>query len=39
MFKWFDQNGDGWITQDDIEKMVKLFTALADEKDQRTRVR
>ncbi|WP_232536843.1 EF-hand domain-containing protein [Cystobacter fuscus] len=37
VFKWFDQNGDGWITRDDIEKMVKLFTPLADEKDQKNK--
>jgi len=37
VFKWFDQNGDGWITQDDIEKMSKLFTALADETDQKNK--
>ncbi|MFE8599045.1 EF-hand domain-containing protein [Archangium violaceum] len=37
VFKWFDQNGDGWVTQDDIEKMAELFTALANEADQKNR--
>lgn len=37
VFTWFDQNGDGWITRDDMEKIAGLFTALADENDQKNR--
>lgn len=37
VFNWIDQNGDGWLTQDDFEKMAHLFTAVAEEKDQKNR--
>lgn len=37
VFTWFDQNGDGWLTQDDFEKMAVMFTALADENDEKHR--
>ncbi|KAK5723120.1 hypothetical protein LTR17_013990 [Elasticomyces elasticus] len=37
VFTWFDQNGDGFVTQDDIEKMSKLFTALADDSDEKNK--
>jgi len=37
VFTWFDQNGDGWLTRDDFEKIAGLFTALADEKDLKNR--
>lgn len=37
VFTWFDQNGDGWLTRDDFEKMTGLFTALADENDQKNK--
>lgn len=37
VFTWFDQNGDGWLTRDDFEKIAGLFTALADEKDQKNK--
>lgn len=33
VFTWFDQNGDGWLTRDDFEKMAELFTAMAAEHD------
>jgi len=31
VFTWFDQNGDGVITYDDMEKIAKLFTDLAED--------
>ena len=37
VFKWFDQNGDGWVTQDDVETMAGLFSAVAEENDQKNR--
>lgn len=37
VFQWFDQNGDGWLTQDDFEQMAKLFTNIADEGDHKNR--
>ncbi|MDI3290594.1 EF-hand domain-containing protein [Polyangium sp. 15x6] len=37
VFTWFDQNGDGWLTRDDFEKIAGLFTALADENDQKNK--
>ena len=37
VFTWFDQNGDGWLTRDDFERMAGLFTALADEDDQKNK--
>ncbi len=37
VFTWFDQNGDGWLTRDDFEKIAGLFTALADEKDEKNK--
>jgi len=37
VFTWFDQNGDGWITQDDMEKISKLFSDLADDPDQKNK--
>jgi Ca2+-binding EF-hand superfamily protein len=37
VFTWFDQNADGWLTRDDFEKMTGLFTALADENDQKNK--
>lgn len=37
VFTWFDQNGDGVITQNDMEQMIKLFDALADESDQKNK--
>lgn len=37
LFTWFDQNGDGSLTRDDFEKMAGLFTALADEDDQKNK--
>ncbi|MDC0710000.1 EF-hand domain-containing protein [Stigmatella sp. ncwal1] len=38
VFTWFDQNGDGWLTRGDFEKIAGLFTALADEKDQKNKI-
>lgn len=37
VFTWFDQNGDGWLTRDDFEKIAGLFTALADENDEKNK--
>jgi Ca2+-binding EF-hand superfamily protein len=37
VFTWFDQNGDGWLTQDDFEKIAGLFTAMAAEDDQKNK--
>ncbi|WP_232380012.1 EF-hand domain-containing protein [Polyangium fumosum] len=37
LFTWFDQNGDGWLTRDDFEKMAGMFTGLAAEDDEKTK--
>jgi len=37
VFNWFDQNGDGFVTQEDIEKMSHLFSLLAEENDQKNK--
>ena len=37
VFTWFDQNGDGWLTRDDFEKMAGMFTALAAEDDEKSK--
>ncbi|EYF03248.1 EF-hand domain-containing protein [Chondromyces apiculatus] len=37
VFTWFDQNGDGWLTPDDFEKMAALFISVADENDHKNR--
>ncbi|MFE2110990.1 EF-hand domain-containing protein [Kitasatospora sp. NPDC059463] len=34
LFDWFDQGGDGMLTQDDLRAMGELFAALAAEDDQ-----
>ncbi|MEV0622277.1 EF-hand domain-containing protein [Nonomuraea sp. NPDC050404] len=34
LFDWFDHTDDGWVTRDDFEQMVSLFTALAPPDDQ-----
>ncbi|AKT38212.1 EF-hand domain-containing protein [Chondromyces crocatus] len=37
IFKWFDQNGDGFLSQDDFETIAGMFNAIADEKDEKSR--
>jgi len=37
VFTWFDQNGDGWLTRDDFEKIAGMFNALAAEDDAKTK--
>lgn len=37
LFTWFDQNGDGWLTRDDFEKMAGMFTALAAADDEKNK--
>jgi Ca2+-binding EF-hand superfamily protein len=37
VFNWFDQNGDGSITLEDIEKMSNMFSVLAEETDEKNK--
>jgi len=37
VFNWFDQNKDGFVTQDDVEKMSHMFSRLALENDQKNK--
>ncbi|AKT38210.1 EF-hand domain-containing protein [Chondromyces crocatus] len=37
VFKWFDQNADGFLSQDDFEKIAGIFNTVADEKDEKNR--
>ncbi|MVO89433.1 calcium-binding protein [Streptomyces sp. p1417] len=34
LFRWFDQNGDGRLTHDDLRQMTELFEGLAREDDK-----
>ncbi|MFG3253695.1 EF-hand domain-containing protein [Streptomyces sp. NPDC048172] len=34
LFRWFDQNGDGLLTHDDLQKMAGMFAGLAREDDK-----
>ncbi|MFE7117157.1 EF-hand domain-containing protein [Streptomyces sp. NPDC057654] len=34
LFRWFDRNGDGQLTHDDLQTMTELFAGLAREGDE-----
>ncbi|QIB47612.1 EF-hand domain-containing protein [Streptomyces aureoverticillatus] len=34
LFRWFDQNGDGRLTHDDLQNMAEMFAGLAREDDK-----
>lgn len=37
VFNWFDKTGDGFLTQDDIDKVSNEFSALAKSSDQKNK--
>jgi Ca2+-binding EF-hand superfamily protein len=37
VFMWFDRNADGYLTQDDMQNVSKMFTSMADESDQKSK--
>jgi Ca2+-binding EF-hand superfamily protein len=37
VFRWFDQNADGYLTQDDMENVTKLFHSMAEESDEKNK--
>lgn len=37
MFRWYDQNGDGYVDQGDLDKLTAKWTAVASESDHKNR--